>query len=433
MKNFFQLIAFGTLVVVATSCERKAEHVPNSSIIVTAEKLATVPAGYDSRDVWFDPAGHQVATLDKRNGRMAVRLNQDSGDFYDEVRSTVFPKEVKGVAYIAKAAGKECVVMNSKAGKRYDAIDKLAVIPGGKAVYTAREGDKWSLVAGERTLAVTDGFATAPVMSADGTQLAIAAVENQNKKYLLVCSAKLDQCIQGSRYDAIGELRTGKSTSRVAYIATKGGKKSVVTAEAGQSPVEREGTWYDDVTAFDISDNGKHVAFLAQRGKDSLLVADGAEVPAGRIDTPLDVAVANSGRVMHVVMVQGKVLAFHDGKRVGGEYSTVEGVTFSDDGVNYAFSAAKGEKFALVVNGVEGPWLDMVVTPRFTSGGNLVVYRARNNGERYVVTADLQARTVREHPHYEGVWEVVLFPDGKSIGYGAKQGNDLWWKVEPVE
>jgi hypothetical protein len=44
----------------------------------------------------------------------------------------------------------------------------------------------------------------------------------------------------------------------------------------------------------------------------------------------------------------------------------------------------------------------------------------------------LQGRTIREHPHYEAVWDVVFSPDGKSVGYGVKIGQELWWKVEEL-
>jgi ribosomal protein L21E len=82
-----------------------------------------------------------------------------------------------------------------------------------------------------------------------------------------------------------------------------------------------------------------------------------------------------------------------------------------------------------VVSDGEGPWFDKVVTPRFTQDGKRIVYRARSDGQRFVVVADPAARTIREHPRYAGVFDVVFPPDGRSLGYGVAVGQELWWKV----
>jgi len=350
------------------------------------------------------------------------------------VRDPVFRKGMKGWAYIAKDGGKECVAVNGELGKRYDTIEKLAFTPKGAVIYTAKKNDKWLLVSRNRESAPVDGFNGSPVINSDGTRIAIAAQDTLNKKqYAQFCSDDLKKCSNGNRYDSIGELRQDKQQLRLVYIVAKGGKKTVVSVDLPQDVVEKEGLWFDDVTAFNVSDNGKHLAFLARRGEASLLVKDGVEIPVNHSDVSLDVVVSNTGRVLHVVMFNGKVLVYLDGKRVGGEYAEVDGATFSDDGANYTFAAGKGEKHHIIVNGFEGPPLDMVVTPRFTSAGNRVIYRARNKGERFVMTADDHGRTIREHPHYDAVWEISFAPDGKSVGYGAKQGNELWWKVEPIE
>ena len=47
----------------------------------------------------------------------------------------------------------------------------------------------------------------------------------------------------------------------------------------------------------------------------------------------------------------------------------------------------------------------------------------RVNGKRFVVIADAQGRTIREHPQYESVWDVNFAPDGKLAGYGGEDSR----------
>jgi len=46
---------------------------------------------------------------------------------------------------------------------------------------------------------------------------------------------------------------------------------------------------------------------------------------------------------------------------------------------------------------------DMIVSPQFSPDGSRLLYRVRKDGKRFVVMADKDGGTVREHPPYDMV------------------------------
>ena len=49
------------------------------------------------------------------------------------------------------------------------------------------------------------------------------------------------------------------------------------------------------------------------------------------------------------------------------------------------------------------------------------------------VVSDNAAAISYQHPAYEQVFPVVFTADGKSIGYGVKDGQKLIWMVEKLD
>ncbi len=422
------------MLLIVSACDKTSVKSEKLVFNTNPAKLANVPAGYGMSEAVFSTEGRHVAITTIKDGKAVVFFGSEMSKPYENVRDLVFRSDYGDYAFVAGKDGKESVVVNGESGKSYDGIGKPFFAPDGRLIYEARANDHWIIVAGKHKSAPFDSSNPRPVMVSDGKRLAFTELHRDTKKNnLRVCSLDLKDCVRGKSYDSVSEFTSDSSRSHLAYVVGKDGKKTVVTVDFGQpNIVEKEGRWYDEVSIVSFSDRGDHLAYLAKTENKTILVKDGLEVPIDKYDTVFEMAMSNNGRTLYSTMVKGKVAAFIDGKKTGKDYNGVNTLSFSPDGINYVFTAGKGDKSVVVINGQETQVFDKAVTPKFSPDGSKIVYRARNNGERFVVVADLKGRTIREHPHYEAVWDVTFSPDGKFVGYGIKTGQEFWWKAEEL-
>ena len=171
------------------------------------------------------------------------------------------------------------------------------------------------------------------------------------------------------------------------------------------------------------------------------VVLDGREerLPAGDIvggnHGGALVAGPDQGAVGVLMMSSGAVSfreLFVGGGRSEPAHEEAEALVYGREGRSHAYVARRGDRWFVVANGKEGPAFDRVVSPGFSPDGKVLVYRARQDGKRFVVQADANGRTIRQHPAYEQVFPVRFTADGKSVAYGVKDGRQLAWKVEPL-
>lgn len=418
-----------------SGCNKFSEKPVAAGFNTVSGQLALLPTGYLAGETAFSADGRSVAIAAKADGSFVVLRNAKNLGSYDAVRDLQFMEGGSSeLAFIAKKGDKEFVVANGVEGELFDAINSIQYVAKSPIVYTGQRVEKMQVVAGSKLSVPFDAITTTPLVSFDGRKTVYAEyLAAPQKSRLQFCNSDLTGCSSGSQYDAISAFRVDATRSRFAFIATRDGKRSVVDVDFRQKNLSEQDTgWFDDVTSFNLSANGKHLAFVARRGTGTILVKDGKELPIDRFDNSFDFNVANDGKVIYVAMAGNKVRCFVDGKQVGIQYDAVESPALSPDGVHSLFVVKEGEKHFIVVDGLAGPRFDMVVTPRFSPDGSRIVYRTRDKGERFVVVADLQGRTLREHPHYEAVWEVNFAPDGKSVGYGVKSGQQYRWQVEKL-
>jgi roadblock/LC7 domain-containing protein len=84
-------------------------------------------------------------------------------------------------------------------------------------------------------------------------------------------------------------------------------------------------------------------------------------------------------------------------------------------------------QYFIVANGVEGKRYNVVHDPQYTPDGKSLMYIAQINNKAFLVTNGIEGKK------YDEILTIPVFmPDGKHIAYGARQGNELWWIVDPI-
>lgn len=434
--KYLLMVTTGLLFIsFLSSCDRSDATGKRTTFNTVTAKLSTIPDGYEAGESVFSPDGYHVATILKNNGKAVMSFDGIISQFYDEVKDPLFNPGSSSFAFVAKKGDKECVVVDRKEGSKYDSVTRPLFLADGRLAYTARNGSSWVVVVGE-TVSQPFYAAASPYLfrSPDGKRIAHEEQDKATKKvWLTVRGIDFKNVAKGQEYDSLTVLSGNFSPDHLVYTVGQNSRKSVVTFtfnEPGCS--EKVSGWYDNIGRFALSSDGKHLAYLAEKNQHIVLVIDGNESPVPKLDMILDMTSSKNGTIVFSGVQKDKVVTFINGKDSGKYFETVDYLSFSRDGVHFAFVAGAADTSSLVIDAFDGPKYDKIVSPKFSPDGTQVVYRARKNNQRFVVVANLQAKTIKEHSHYDAVWDTVFSPDGKTVGYGVKIGQELWWKVETL-
>ncbi len=402
--------------------------------------LTTLPAGYEAGEITFSDNGLQVAVILKKEGKMAMSINSVMSPMYEGVRAPVFHATSKQYAFVATKEGKQCVVFNGREGALYDSVRNPMINSAGRLVYAAKRGDKWFIVSGDKESKAWDTQDPSLFVSPDGKRLAFLEQNSATKKFnMCVCSVTFKEYARGGEYDELADVSTNWVGSHLTYKVGRNGKQTVVLFDFSQPGcTEKEGRWYEKVGNFALSNNGAYVAFFGQRDGKHYLVNGNNEWPCTDYSMLFDITVSDKGNVLYTGAIKQSIILSLDGKIVTDRPESIDDLTFSDDSNHILFVAGpcpliptdKPVEFAyLVVDGHESKKYDKVVSPRFAPDNTHIVFRARSEGKRFVVVADKTGKILKEHSPYEAVWDFKFSPDGKSVGYGVKKGQELWWQV----
>lgn len=411
-------------------------------------------------------------------------LNSDPSSKHSNEVKDVKPKDIivnfaingRGNAYIAQIGDKVGVIHNNKRGKLYDSIETftLTLSPDGQRVaygakygnfwyividgrehgpyfeigkpsfssdsrmvaYEAKEGELWNVFLGDKRSPDAISLFNRPIFNKNLTKL--FWVENtKNENEFLYVTSDLDFNVIQKTVMHTTKYTTNVDNEFVAVVDKLGDKERVIEFNISNPDTVKKGMLYDEVRDLVFSQNGKELAYFASRGKQLFVVLNGKneEIPRGSYPSPP--VIRPDGKATGII-VSGDDWAFvhHSFKGVSQKnvrYQECADVAFSKDSKHVAYVAIKNGRFIIVTNGVEGPPFDRVISPQFSPDSKTLVYRARQDGKRFVVIADaVTGKVIREHPRYERVFETTFTADGKSVAYGVMDKNELWWKVEQL-
>jgi hypothetical protein len=386
-----------------------------------------------SGEFFFAERGAGVAFAVDVDGKTQVLHNGRAGKPYAGVGTIALSPDGSRCAYAALIDGKWRVVVDGVEGERgFDAVWRPAFSPDGKHVlYQALAGERWLLAVDRTVNAGTPKRNRSPEFSADSSRVAFRdEVGDDGEGKLVVTDLKLERPVVVA--ERVSSMVVDASRSKIGAVFATAEGQGVLTVTFDRPEQARKGALYRAVHDLVLAPDGGAVAYVAERAGQRLIVLDDRELPV-QADMLLFPTVRPGGKAVGAFVASGGAVRFAQFFAEGAPeaaYEEVEGLVYSDDGRSHAYAARRGPSWVVVVNGKEGPPFDRVVSPQFTPSGKAVVYRARQSGRRFVVVADLEGKTTRQHPPYEQVFPVLFTADGKSIAYGVKDGPQLAWKVE---
>jgi len=213
--------------------------------------------------------------------------------------------------------------------------------------------------------------------SADGSVVAHRLWQVKGKRCRVVVNGR-----EGPEFDGVGQPFLSADGAVVAYRAERNDEYFIRVGD-------RDGPAFEFVTDPAVSADGSTVAYAASQEGRWFLVAGARKIPlAGHPDM---------------------VFVSPDGRQVGwvDRESLPEG----------------GYKMRVAVPGRVGETFSIVGRPAFSPSGATFAYAADEGARRFVVIGPRKVET----PHR--VSDPVFSPDGRHVGYGARIGRELWWRV----
>lgn len=388
----------------------------------------------------INKAGRGYAYIARVGDTIHVVHNGRTGKAYQEVDANTLTLSPDGqrVAYGARAGEKWFVVADAREYGPFDEIGPPSFSPDSRVVaFEGKSGTSWHIHLGDRKSPPAPSFFSKPLFSADSSRMLRLENTGDEKQFRHVFS---DLAFGGQVVVPFSSfnITVNEQLSRIAVIDRPGDKYQVKLMDFMNPTQVAAGSLYDGILKLAFSSDGRHVAYIAQKGKGRFLVYDGKEeaIPSGEYPWPPVIRPDHAGVGLVIVGKTGAFIheAFSGQKiPVPSTYKECADLAYSRDGRYHAYVAIRNEKFLIVANGQEGPVYDRVISPQFSPDGRFLIYRARQDGMRFVVVADAATgKILRELPRYERVFETTFTADGQSVAYGVKDGNQIWWKVEKL-
>ena len=388
-------------------------------------------------EVVFDSRGSKAAYTVEVNGRYQAVINGKPGKEYQKLGPVAFSPDGEHFAHSAQlGSGAWLVVHDGQEGEQYDSVGAIVFSPDSRHIaYEAGKLGKSHIVVDNRISSSWGTYMDTPSFCPDSKSVIyVLDAEEQRKRRMVVTDLTLS--MKGFRDGNRINYFAVSSKSRIAAVGGEEGRERLLQFSCAQPEKVTEGPLFEFIGNIVYAPDGETLSYIGKRGGKNFQVFGGKEepLPSGE---PFELPVIRPDyKAIGMILETDQGYQFHQAfERQTGKakvYDDALWLTYNADSTLHAYAARKGKEWYVVVNGIEGPPFDKVVTPMFSPDGKLIVYRARKDGKRFIVVAEPGGRIIRQHPGYEMVFPQTFTADGKSVAYGVKDGNQLVWKVEKL-
>jgi len=181
---------------------------------------------------------------------------------------------------------------------------------------------------------------------------------------------------------------------------------------------------YNHVRAVWFSKGGI-LSFVGRRKRRSLAVVDGKEEEG--FDDVAGVVFSEEGSAWGYAAKKGEEWVAVSGTKKGKPAKSVTGIAISNGGQHLAYATYDGVYHVIVDEKALKETSDMPIGLRFSPDGKNLGYILVGDEDKSV---GINGRSTQP---FDDVRRLVFSHDGKKIAFGARAGNQLWWKVVDVE
>ena len=426
--------------------ESTAGHGINSkaSVLGNVNQLLTLPKDgqnhYPQNLIVISDEGYGAAYIAEQEGKQRVVHNGKPGKEFSEISRLTISPDGKRVSYRCTLLGKQQAVVDGVPGNVYDNVRDFYYSPDSRHLaHVVQLGNMITILLDGKSIEESAAFGDV-LFSANSSQL-IYTIRPEGGGHTSLVIYDLKSGTKSVTECLDVPMAMNSDTSRLAVAVRDGDKQRVVDFDI-LSPKNniRTSEGYKSVSDIAISSDGKAVAFVGVRDKKRYLVLNGKEelLPDGTaVNAPPTIRpdLKGAGIILSHMDAKVKITAVYwspERKLKLKAYEQIQELVYNSEGTAFAYVAKKKDKWFIVVNEVEGPEFDMVVTPKFSPDGSKLIYRARTKEKRLVVVADIAKKEHHRNQEYEMVFPISFTADGKSIVYGVKDADKLLWKVETL-
>lgn len=383
---------------------------PSISVSFDEKLLATIPSDYNVEDyeIEFSPDGSRVAYIAKKQGASKEFVVSDGkpGKEYDQIRSLTFSVDSGRIAYLAKDGTNTLIVVNGEEKMidyGFDDVRLLTINPNNNGVeYLVKSGNRSYIVVGDKrkdsAYDEIDGFG----YTLNGNLVCLAKNSGSEARALLIN----DKVVAESRDIDVDLSPDGKT---IVYAVEEKNKKSYIVI--GDKKLEG----YDRIRRPIYSPGGGGYLVVASKDGKDYLIKNGKEEPM-----PDDL----KGKNLIAMSADGSRIAYEESD--AGKYRIVVGdkrsETFDLIMSRSVVFSPDGSKLAFVANATK-------TSPAPATGTTSVPSTKSVN---VVVVGDQKSEEFDEV--YALPFGRLNFNSGGSkVAFGARKGNDIWWKVMDVK